>query len=99
MLPKLTCDFCGSVFAADADAFHEGGIDMEIEINPADAWKAEGNARPLLVTFDAAEREAMMRDLGIDDAQLDQLLSTGKLKGLGMALCPRCRSEAEECPA
>jgi hypothetical protein len=93
--PMMTCDWCGKEFPADARACVEAGISGGPEVDEGEEWK-EG-AMPLSSEdLSPLQRVWMKTELGLDDAQLDTLLRTGKLEGLGAIVCVQCQDDGEE---
>ena len=92
--PTMTCDWCGKDFPADPRACLEAGFEAELPDDDGDEWKREPIEYPIQVTPE--ERSEMKRHMGLNDAQLEELLATGKVEGLGSIVCVECRDEALE---
>lgn len=96
MTDTMKCDWCGKEFPADARACVEGNIDAYHPPETGEEWKGE---EPISIPpghFGHSDRESMKVQMGLDDRQLDQLLSTGQVTGLGMIICLQCQDEGEE---
>ncbi len=96
--PTMTCDWCGKTFPADARACVESGIAAFLQPEDGEEWKGEQPSELPPGHFDLtdANRAQMKADLEIDDAQLDELLATGKVEGLGAIICVKCQDIAAE---
>lgn len=93
----MTCDWCGKEFPADARACVEAGFTAEyIEEYPAEGWKDEPESEPGFIEFGDGDRERLKAEMGLTDAELDELLQTGEIEGLGAIVCLECQDEAEE---
>lgn len=96
--PIMTCDWCGKDFPADPraclEAGFEAGFEAELPDDEGEEWKREPIEYPIQVT--PGERSEMKLHMGLDDAQLDELLATGKVEGLGSIVCVECQDEATE---
>lgn len=92
----MTCDFCGKIFPADARACVESGWDA-VHDDEGEEWKGECD-QPALTpeTISAEQREQMKAAMELDDAQLDELLRTGKVEGLGAIVCLECQDAGLE---
>ena len=93
--PTMTCDWCGKVFPADARACVEAGLHTETLPEEGEEWK--GPSEPLTMDpamIPPAQREEMKARMGLTDAELDQLLTTGSVEGLGGIVCVQCQDEA-----
>lgn len=91
--PMMKCDWCNREFPADARACVEGGISSLHEIPEGDEWKGESyqDHAPELSTQD---RESVKAEFGLDDAQLEELLTTGSVSGIGVIVCLECQDSA-----
>jgi hypothetical protein len=91
----MKCDWCGKEFPADARACVEAGFDAvhDPEDMKGEEWK--GKHTPSLAPdhFTPAQREQMKEQMGLDEAQLDELLRTGKVHGLGAIVCLECQDD------
>lgn len=92
----MKCDWCGKEFPADARACVEAAIDAYHPPQDGEEWKGEEPTNIPPGHFAAAEREHMKSTMGLDDDQLDQLLATGKVTGLGAIICIQCQDEGLE---
>jgi len=81
----MTCDWCGREFPADARAcvevgFNACGVDgYALSIDPG--------------SVSQEDKDEIKGYLQLDDAQVDQLLSTGSVDGLGGIICAECQEE------
>ena len=90
----MKCDWCAKEFPADARACVEAGIDAYHPPEDGEEWKGE---EPLTLKpdeFSPEQRESMKAQMGLDDAQLDDLLRTGSVEGLGAIVCMECQEGA-----
>ena len=95
----MKCDWCGKEFPADARACVEAGIDGYHEAEEGEEWKGE---QPIALSpeqFSPDQRERMKIEMGLDDAQLDELLRTGNIEGLGAIVCLECQDAGLEAAA
>lgn len=90
----MKCDWCGKEFPADARACVEIGIDAIEQPMEGEDWK--GPEVVVLGSLPADVRERTKADLGIGDADLDRLLTTGSVEGLGGIVCLECQDQAAE---
>lgn len=90
MNTTMKCDWCGKEFPADARACVDVGFDAEW--GDTEAWKDE--PPPGHIVVGDGERERLKSEMGLDDKQLDELLLTGTIKGLGAIICIECQDEA-----
>lgn len=93
----LTCDWCGKEFPADPRAFVEAGFDAVYENEEGEEWKDPEPATLPPGHVANGDRETMKAKMGIDDAQLDQLLETGEVRDLAAIVCLECQDAAERC--
>ena len=80
-IPTMICDYCEDEFPADARACCESGIVSDHVIS-----EEERN-------MGVKEREEMKSTLGLTDTELDLLLETGEVSGLGAIVCLQCQAE------
>jgi len=91
----MKCDWCGKEFPADARACVETGFHAVYEQEPGEEWKeAETAVLPAGHEFAPAHRERLKAEMGLEDGELDQLLTTGKVEGLGGIVCLQCQDES-----
>lgn len=91
----MTCDWCGKVFPADARACVETGFDAVYQPEPGEEWKEPETATlPDGLALTHEHRERLKNEMGLDDAQLDELLTTGSVTGLGGIICLECQDRA-----
>lgn len=89
----MTCDWCGKEFPADARACVEGGWHAQWEREEGEEWK---NPEPPTLTpenITPEMRETMKREMGLTDKELDTLLTTGHVEGLGAIVCLDCQGD------
>ena len=86
----LKCDWCEKEFTGDAESFVESGIDLFIEPEEGEEWK--GDQPPGDYEFSVEMRRELREELGINDEELEELLTHGKIDGLGSIVCPECRN-------
>lgn len=92
----MTCDWCGKVFPADARACVETGFDAVYQPGEGDEWKdSEIATLPEGHPLDPEHREHLKSEMGITDHQLDQLLQTGIIQGLGGIVCVECQEPSD----
>lgn len=91
----MTCDWCGKVFPADARACVEAGWDAmhDPEDTAGEEWKGDSHAVLPPGHVAPSSREKMKVEMGLDDGQLDELLRTGKVEGLGAIVCLQCQDD------
>lgn len=96
----MKCDWCGKEFPADARACVEAGFDAvhDPEDLEGEEWKGEHAPSLEPGNFTPAQREQMKEQMGLDEAQLDELLRTGKVQGLGAIVCLECQDDCEPDP-
>lgn len=94
-VPMMTCDWCGKEFPADARACVEGGVAAVVPAEPGEEWKGETPVTLDPGELTADQRAALKRELGLEDADLDRLLTTGEVDGVGVIVCLPCQAEAE----
>lgn len=92
----MKCEWCGKEFPADPRACVDAGIDAYHPPEDGEEWKGEEPTELPPGHFAAADREHMKKEMGLDDAQLDQLLATGKIDGLGAIICLECQDAGLE---
>lgn len=97
----ITCDWCGQQVPADPRCFVESGFSgfAENEPDAADDWK--GGTPMEKVSIDPSEvskeqRDHMKREMGLDDDQLDQILTTGHVENGAAIVCLKCQDEGIE---
>ena len=91
-ITTMTCDCCGRNFRADARACIEVDLATFIDCAEDGATFAGEDVGPL--TVDLESREQMKRDMELTDAELDELLATGILRGVGRIICLPCQMGA-----
>lgn len=94
-LEMMTCDWCGKEFPADARACVEAGVETFTEPEEGEEWKGD---QPVTIGLDEltpAQREHFKSFLGLNDAQLQQLLETGAMDDLGSIVCLECQDASE----
>ncbi len=89
----MRCDWCGSDFPADPRCCLEGGVEIDHDIEEGDEWKG-GPELPSANSFTRQDREDLKRAFGIDDRQVEELITRGKVEGVGVIVCLRCQEEA-----
>lgn len=98
----MKCDWCGKEFPADARACVEAGYDfveVEEDIDTGEEWKT-GEPAPIPPNYMAyinANRDRLKQDLNLTDAELDTLVSTGEIDGLGAIICLECQESGTPC--
>lgn len=96
-IDNVTCDWCGKEFPMDTDSFIEAEIEMSFEPEDGEEWKSGDEAASVsFEDLDHDSREHLKSELDLDDEQLSELLSTGRLSGVGSTICPECRNHCEE---
>ena len=90
----MTCDWCGKNFPADARACVEAGIDAAHPPEEGEEWKGEDPLRLTPEEFSKEQLDQLKADMQLNDAQLDQLLRTGRVEGLGAIVCLECQDQA-----
>lgn len=93
-METMTCDWCGKEFPADARACTEVGFSVEHEPEEGEEWKGRCEVTP--EAFTPEQRQQMKRQMDLDDAQLEQLLTTGRVDGLGGIVCLECQDDCVE---
>lgn len=93
MIEMMKCDWCGKEFPADARACVETGFDAVWQPDEGEEWKGEQPVALPPGHFAHGTREKMKEQMGLDDKQLDQLLTTGKIHDLGGIVCLECQDE------
>ena len=88
----MTCDCCGRNFRADARACIEVDLATFIECEDDGETFTGEDVGP--VTVDQDSREQMKHDMELNDAELDELLTTGILRGVGRIICLPCQRVA-----
>lgn len=93
----MTCDWCGKEFPADARACVEGGIEgfPLPEIVEGEEWKEREWTPVDPASLTKQQLEQIKTEMGLDDAQLEELLHTGSVKGIGGIICLECQDNAE----
>lgn len=92
--PMMECEWCGKVFPADAMACAEAGLDACHPPLDGEEWKGDEPVSLPPGHFSSSDRETMKQQMGLDDAQLDQLLETGSVEGFGAIVCVECQDNA-----
>jgi hypothetical protein len=92
--PMMTCDWCKQDFPADAQACVEAGVTFSREPAEGDEWREEDHLSPEELSLE--HRTRLKAELELDDAQLYELLRTGKVEGLGAIVCLECQNAALE---
>lgn len=92
-IAMMKCDWCGKEFSADARACVEAGIEAvhDPEEDAGEEWRSADHAPALQGHLSASDRERMKSEMGLDDRELDELLRTGKIEGLGAIVCLECQ--------
>lgn len=94
-IPIMKCDWCGKEFPADARACVETGFDAVYQPEPGEEWKEPETAMlPPGHQLTPEQRDRLKAEMGLDDTQLDQLLTTGSIAGLGGIVCVECQDKA-----
>ena len=91
----MKCDWCGKEFPADARACVEAGFDAAYMDDEGEAWKGD-TSQPLIpshVEMGDGDKERLKAEMGLNDVELDELLSTGKVDGLGAIVCLECQGD------
>ena len=97
-IEMMKCDWCGKEFPADARACVEAGFDAAYVEDDGESWKGD-DREPLPaghIEVGDGDRERLKSEMQITDAELDQLLATGKLEGLGAIVCLECQDAGLE---
>ena len=100
--PKLTCEWCGKEFDATPDAFVESGYSAfdGSEPDEADDWKGDPTLQPVqdigLDSITESQAEEMKSKMGLNDAQLKELLTTGSVENGASIVCIECQDSALE---
>jgi hypothetical protein len=92
----MKCDWCGKEFPADPRACVEAGIDANHEPEAGEEWKGPEPINLDPAQFSPAQRQEIKNKMGISDTQLDELLSTGTVAGLGAIVCLECQDQDED---
>lgn len=92
----MKCDWCGKEFPADARACVEAGIDAYHPPEDGEEWKGEEKLALKPEEFSQEQRDHLKAEMQLDDAQLDELLRTGKVEGLGSIVCMECQDAGQE---
>jgi hypothetical protein len=91
------CDWCGKEFPADARACVEAGFDAAHlpEDMKGEEWKGEHAVSVDPESIPPEKREEMKKAMGLNDEQLEELLTTGEVGGLGAIVCIECQDSGE----
>ena len=92
----MTCEWCGKDFPADARACVEGQIDAYHPPEDGEEWKGDEPIALKPEDFSPDELDDLMDQLGINEAQLEELLRTGKVDELGGIICLSCQDAGLE---
>lgn len=101
-IPDFTCDWCGKVFPADPRAMVESGFSAAYEDEPdaADKWKGEAPERsPATIKLEDASPEMiakMKAEMGLNDAEVKELLETGSIENGASCVCLECQDAGLE---
>ena len=97
-IETMKCDWCGKEFPADARACVEAGFDAAYVEDDGEAWKGEDREPlpPGHIEAGDGDRKRLKAEMGLNDAELDELLSTGKIEGLGAIVCLECQDAGLE---
>lgn len=95
-IEMMKCDWCGKEFPADARACVEAGIDAYHPPEDGEEWKGEEQVALKPEEFSQEQRDHLKAEMQLDDAQLDELLATGKVEGLGAIVCLECQDAGLE---
>jgi hypothetical protein len=90
-ITKMTCDWCGKEFSADARACVDAGVVAFHPNEDGEDWKELESISADAVDLSDSEKDTIMRELEINESQLTELLSTGKIEGLGGIVCIECQ--------
>lgn len=92
----MTCDWCGKEFPADARACVEAGIQAFDLYQDGDEWKGDDAISIDPKTLSQDQIEFLKQSMGLDDAQLHELLTTGKIESLGAIVCLECQDNPQK---
>lgn len=101
IFPSVACDWCGKDFVPEPDNFVDAGISMGYEPGPDEKWKypngmAEGDIPEIPKEhYDEVFANVKENDPDLTDAQIHELLTTGKVEGLTQCVCFECQDSAE----
>ena len=95
-IEMMKCDWCGKSFPADPRACVESGIEAYHPPEDGEEWKGNDPTQLPPGHFEKAYRERMKSEMEITDEQLDELLATGSVSGLGSIICVECQDAALE---
>lgn len=97
-IEMMKCDWCGKEFPADARACIEAGIEAAWVEDDKEPWKGDDPEPgiPSHVEVGEQDRESMKAAMGLSDTELDELLTTGKIGGLGAIVCLACQDAGLE---
>lgn len=94
-IEMMKCDWCGKEFPADARACVETGFDAVYQPEEGEEWKEPETATlPDGHTLTPEHRERLKAEMELNDEQLDQLLTTWSINGLGGIICVDCQDRA-----
>lgn len=95
-IEMMKCDWCGKEFPADARCCMEGGIHAYHTPQDGEEWKGEEPIELPPGHFEATDMEAIKKEYGLNEEQLNQLLTTGSVEGLGTIVCMECQQAGME---
>lgn len=90
----MVCDWCGKEFPADARACVEGGIEAVYEPEEGEEWRGEQPIALDPVEFTPEQLAGIKKAMEINDQELNQLIRTGKIDGMGAIVCLECQDAA-----
>ena len=96
---RVKCDWCGKLVEAVAEVFCETGFDAVHPPEEGEEWKGEEAVKLAPDAIPPEHREQMKTQMGLTDAQLDELLTTGEIRDLGGVVCLECQDASLEDPA
>lgn len=97
-IEMMKCDWCGKEFPADARACVEAGYEAVHVEDDGEAWKGD-DREPLPlghIEEGDGDRERLKSEMGLTDSELDELLTAGKIRGLGAIVCLECQDAGLE---
>lgn len=89
----MTCDWCGKIFPADANACVEAGIAVFDPSEEGEEWKGETPPPQDYTKAEVSDSESVKKAFGITDEQFEELLDKGSLDGLGAVICLECQDK------
>jgi len=95
---KVNCEWCGKSFIPTPDEFVESGFAaFDENKDEADSWKGEQPVESIdIESIPVSDRERMKKDMGINDDQLKELLTTGVIENGASIICVECQDKALE---